>query len=96
MFGNKIVDKGFIFSSMKGEPNRIRTEEALQKNCNVLTTGKRCADWFLMKMMATGTMAGKFIQLFIIQMIRSCMTSRKGYFRSAWIVSLSGSSLTMI
>ena len=63
VFGNKIVNEGFLYSSVQGEPNRIRIEEALQKSCNVLTKGQRCADWFLMKMMVTGTMAGKSIQL---------------------------------
>ena len=59
VFGNKMVHKGFIYSSMQGGPNRVRIEEVLQKSCNVLTKGQRCADWFLMKMMITGTMASK-------------------------------------
>ena len=46
VFGKKMVHEGFIYSSMQGGPNRVRIEEALQKNCNILTKGQRCTDWF--------------------------------------------------
>ena len=45
VLGKKMVHQGFIYSSMLGGPNRVRIEEALQKNWNILTKGQRCTDW---------------------------------------------------
>ena len=50
-----------MFSPKKGCELRLELEELLEKRCNMLTLSQRCADWFLLKMIITGTMAGKII-----------------------------------
>ena len=50
-----------MFSPKKGCELCLELEELLEKRCNMLTLSQRCADWFLLKMIITGTMAGKII-----------------------------------
>ena len=53
-----------LFVETKGHSeSKLAMESKLKENCDPLTVGQRCADWFLMKSFRlTGTMVGKVMQ----------------------------------
>jgi hypothetical protein len=52
----------FSESEKAKDHRRKAVEDELLKNCEPLTIGQRCADWFLMKsMLVSGTTAGKIV-----------------------------------
>ena len=53
------VDGNTLFADIGENDNRMRVEDALLINCHPLTLGQRCADWFLLKLLISGTLAGK-------------------------------------
>ena len=52
-----------MFADIGENDNRMRVEDALLINCHPLTLGQRCADWFLLKVLISGTLAGKIISV---------------------------------
>ena len=53
------VDEGTMFSGVGVDELRLNLENTLQEHCHPLTLGQKCADWFLMKVLVTGTVAGQ-------------------------------------
>ena len=56
------VKRNFLFYSNTGSEERLFLESHLRKRCHPLKIGQRCADWFLLKMLVSGTMAGKLVE----------------------------------
>ena len=54
-------DKNQLFSPKEDCELSLELEEVLDNRCNILTLSQRCVDWFLFKIIITGTMAGKII-----------------------------------
>ena len=57
------VDRHTLFGKIGDDSVRNKLEEMLSTSCHPLTLGQRCADWFLLKMCVTGTLAGKIAAL---------------------------------
>ena len=53
------IDCYTLFGNVGDDEKRKRIEELLLESCHPLTLGQRCADWFLMKILISGTLAGK-------------------------------------
>ena len=52
------MDETTLFSSLGDDANRSIVEGQLNESFYPLTLEQRCADWFLMKVLISGTMAG--------------------------------------
>ena len=53
------VTSNHLFSNKKSSLERETVETELLKRASPLTCGQRCADWFALKLLLSGTMAGK-------------------------------------
>lgn len=54
----KAITTAHLFSDKKECPERIMVEAMLKEYCRPLTVDQRCADWFLLKWLLSGTNAG--------------------------------------
>ncbi|KAG7372413.1 hypothetical protein IV203_018556 [Nitzschia inconspicua] len=60
-----------LFSHTKASATRSLVEGMIRQSAERLTTGQRCADWFLMKsMLISGTMAGEIAQTVDLNTLR--------------------------
>ena len=50
------VDKTTLLGNIADGLYRSRVEDKLRGSCHPLTLGQRCADWFLLKILISGTM----------------------------------------
>jgi hypothetical protein len=57
MPGNTVTSD-HLFSVKPGSPARVAVEGELRLSCRPLTVGQRCADWFLLKWILSGTNSG--------------------------------------
>ena len=55
------VDESTLFGGVGDDEVRYNIEDALQSKCNPLTLGQKCADWFLLKVLISGTVAGMIV-----------------------------------
>ena len=57
--GYSISNHLFSPESCSSSSTRIEVENVLSHNCKAMTLGQRTADWFTLKLLLSGTMAGK-------------------------------------
>ena len=55
------VDELTLFGGVGDSEHRLNVEDKIQTYCHPLTLGQKCADWFLMKCLISGTIAGKIV-----------------------------------
>ena len=53
------VDECTLFAAVGDDEHRLNMEDYVRTYCHPLTMGQKCADWFLMKTLISGTVAGK-------------------------------------
>ena len=52
-----------MFADIGENDNQMRVEDALLFNYHPLTLGQRSGDWFLLKLLISGTLAGRIISV---------------------------------
>ena len=57
------VEGNTLLADIRVNDNQMHVEDALLINCHPLTLGQRCADRFLLKVLISGTLAGKIISV---------------------------------
>ena len=53
------LGKDTLFSPKPPSTDRKSVEDKVNRHCIALTLSQKCADWFLLKMLVSGTMVSK-------------------------------------
>ena len=56
-----LAEKTCLFTKTRLSDKRREIEAEILRTCNALTLSQRCADWFLLKQLVSGTMASKIV-----------------------------------